>query len=147
MHCPLQVNPSTVDWPLQADLSGTGFSGPETIVAKALATTCYSLTFNPKKEGQVEVTDMPTHTHTHTHTHACTHARTHACTHARVCTHACTHTHSAQNAYNLYIHCAFSTVIISPPLLPLSPPPLLPLSSPLPSSPSFPGRAASCEYH
>lgn len=58
----LQVNPSTVDWPLQAGLSGAGFSGPEAIVAKALSTTCYPLTFNPKKEGQVEVTNMHVHT-------------------------------------------------------------------------------------
>ena len=50
-----QVNPSTVDWPLQAALSGTGFTGPETIIVKALTTTCYPLTFHPRKEGVVEV--------------------------------------------------------------------------------------------
>ena len=50
-----QVNPSTVDWPLEAALSGSGFTGPETIVVKALTTTCYPLTFHPRKEGMVEV--------------------------------------------------------------------------------------------
>jgi len=48
------VNPSTVDWPLQAALSGAGFSGLEAIIVKALTTTCYPLTFNPYKEGLVE---------------------------------------------------------------------------------------------
>jgi len=49
------VNPSIVDWPLQAAVSGAGFSGPEAIIVKALTTTCYPLTFNPYKEGLVEV--------------------------------------------------------------------------------------------
>ena len=47
-----QVNPSTVDWPLKATLTGSGFSGPEILLAAALSTTCYPLTFNPKKEGE-----------------------------------------------------------------------------------------------
>ena len=50
-----QVNPSTVDWPLQAALSGGGFTRLETVVVKALTTTCYPLTFHPHKEGVVEV--------------------------------------------------------------------------------------------
>lgn len=48
------VNPSTADWPLIASLSGGGFSGPESLVARALTTTCYPLTFDPHTEGTVQ---------------------------------------------------------------------------------------------
>ena len=53
--CLYQVNPSTVDWPLVATLNGTGFRGPEFVVARGLATTSYPLTFSPKREGIVKV--------------------------------------------------------------------------------------------
>jgi hypothetical protein len=48
------VNPSTVEWPLQATLQGPGFTGPDSLLIEPLSTTCYPLTFNPKKEGEVE---------------------------------------------------------------------------------------------
>ena len=67
-----QVNPSTVDWPLQAALSGGGFTGPETIVVKALTTTCYPLTFHPRKEGVVEVRENSSHFNTESHANVMT---------------------------------------------------------------------------
>lgn len=67
-----QVNPSTVDWPLQAALSGGGFTGPETIVVKALTTTCYPLTFHPRKEGVVEVCENSSHFNTESHANVMT---------------------------------------------------------------------------
>lgn len=51
-----------MDWPLQAALSGGGFTGPETIVVKALTTTCYPLTFHLRKEGVVKVCENSSYT-------------------------------------------------------------------------------------
>jgi hypothetical protein len=48
------VNPSTVEWPLEATLTGSGFTGPDSLLSQPLSTTYYPLTFNPKKEGTVE---------------------------------------------------------------------------------------------
>ena len=50
-----QVNPSTVDWPLHADMTNSQFVGPSVITARALSTTCYPLTFSPQMEGDIEV--------------------------------------------------------------------------------------------
>lgn len=52
---PTQVNPSSVEWPLQAVVSGSGFTGPEFLLAQALSTTGYPLTFDPRREGTIEV--------------------------------------------------------------------------------------------
>lgn len=50
-----QVNPSTMDWPLQASLVGAGFHGPKSIMVEALTTSCYPLKFHPQREGLVKV--------------------------------------------------------------------------------------------
>ena len=51
------MNPSTVDWNLKATLTGAWFTGPKSLVARAIATTEYPLTFSPVKPGEWEVVD------------------------------------------------------------------------------------------
>ena len=58
------MNPSTVDWPLVASVvGGACFSGPAHIIARALSTACYPLTFDPRREGTVEVIKFIVHVH------------------------------------------------------------------------------------
>ncbi|XP_052240686.1 cilia- and flagella-associated protein 47-like isoform X3 [Dreissena polymorpha] len=44
------VNMTTSDWPLKATITGTGFHGPRSILAKAFQTTKYPLVFRPQNE-------------------------------------------------------------------------------------------------
>lgn len=55
LYACIQINPSTVDWPLVATLNATSFKGPEFITAQSLSTTQYPLTFSPHREGIVQV--------------------------------------------------------------------------------------------
>jgi len=43
------------DWPLRASITGAGFYGPPTILAKAYNPTNYPLVFKPQNEVEVEV--------------------------------------------------------------------------------------------
>ncbi|XP_052808119.1 cilia- and flagella-associated protein 47-like isoform X2 [Mya arenaria] len=47
------VNMTNNDWPLKAHITGTGFHGPRTILAKAFQTTRYPLVFRPQNENPV----------------------------------------------------------------------------------------------
>lgn len=49
------MNPSSVDWNLKSSLTGVWFTGPKSLVAKAIATTDYPLTFSPIKPGEWQV--------------------------------------------------------------------------------------------
>ena len=51
------MNVTNTDWPLKACVTGNGFSGPKTILAKANVTTKYPLMFKPLKEEDVTVSD------------------------------------------------------------------------------------------
>ena len=43
------------DWPLQAHITGNGFHGPASILAKAYQTSKYPLVFRPQNENPVSV--------------------------------------------------------------------------------------------
>lgn len=43
------------DWPLQAQITGSGFHGPKSILAKSYQTTKYPLVFRPQNENPVAV--------------------------------------------------------------------------------------------
>lgn len=47
------VNDTNHDWPMEAELRGPGFVGPERLVAKAYQKTLYPLLFRPQYEGEV----------------------------------------------------------------------------------------------
>ncbi|BFZ09423.1 hypothetical protein BsWGS_12463 [Bradybaena similaris] len=47
------VNMSDVDWPIVATITGNGFRGPETLLARAHVITNYPLTFKPVTEEEV----------------------------------------------------------------------------------------------
>ena len=49
------VNDSSHDWPMEAEIHGAQFFGPEKIIAKAFATTNYTLTYRPQYEGSTIV--------------------------------------------------------------------------------------------
>ena len=51
------MNPSTVDWNLKVTLTVAWFTSPKSLVARAIATTEYPLTFSPVKPGGWEVVD------------------------------------------------------------------------------------------
>jgi len=46
------------DWPLKAEITGSGFRGPRTILAKAFQTTKYPLVFRPQNENPVDVSKL-----------------------------------------------------------------------------------------
>lgn len=50
-----QVNNTNHDWPIEAQLEGAGFVGPQTLMAKAQTTSLYPLVFRPSFEGPVKV--------------------------------------------------------------------------------------------
>ena len=50
-----QINPTTIDWLLDVAIVGRGFSGPSTFTVSASSTSHYPLTFNPRREGRIEV--------------------------------------------------------------------------------------------
>ena len=43
------------DWPLVAKVTGNGFNGPRTLLAKAFQTTKYPLVFRPQNENPIAV--------------------------------------------------------------------------------------------
>ena len=43
------------DWPLKATITGLGFHGPQTLLAKAYQTSKYPLLFRPQNENPVAV--------------------------------------------------------------------------------------------
>ncbi|KAK3775916.1 hypothetical protein RRG08_017206 [Elysia crispata] len=47
------MNVTNNDWPLQATITGDGFSGPSTLLAKAFMTTQFPLVFKPLKEEEI----------------------------------------------------------------------------------------------
>ena len=50
-----QVNMTNNDWPLKATITGLGFHGPQTLLAKAYQTSKYPLLFRPQNENPVAV--------------------------------------------------------------------------------------------
>ncbi|CAH1800026.1 unnamed protein product [Owenia fusiformis] len=48
------INETNHDWPLKAELTGEGFYGPPTLIAKAFQTSYYPLMFRPMYEGDIQ---------------------------------------------------------------------------------------------
>ena len=47
-----QVNNTSYDWHLKAELTGADFSGPDDLVAPAMTTTSYPVLFHPTYQGE-----------------------------------------------------------------------------------------------